>query len=37
MAIFFYTAGVLATRLFGGAFPDWFGSLPRSLYSCSRS
>ena len=33
MAIFFYTAGVLATRLFGGAFPEWFGSLPRSLFS----
>jgi voltage-gated sodium channel len=33
MSIFFYTAGVLATRLFGGDFPDWFGSLPRSLYT----
>lgn len=33
MAIFFYTAGVLATRLFGGTFPDWFGSLGKSLYS----
>jgi len=33
MSIFFYTAGVLATRLFGGQFPDWFGTLGRSLYS----
>jgi len=33
MLIFFYTAGVLATRLFGSSFPEWFGSLPKSLYS----
>ncbi|MCO5142033.1 MAG: ion transporter [Oligoflexia bacterium] len=33
MAIFFYTAAVLATRLFGTDFPDWFGSLGRSLYT----
>lgn len=33
MAIFFYTAGVLATRLFGETHPQWFGSLGRSLYS----
>jgi voltage-gated sodium channel len=33
MAIFFYTAGVLATRLFGQNFPDWFGSLGKSLYT----
>ncbi len=33
MAIFFYTMGVLATRLFGGAFEEWFGTLGRSLYS----
>lgn len=33
MAIFFYTAGVLATRLFGDAYPDWFGSLGKSLYT----
>ena len=33
MTIFFYTAGVLATRLFAASFPEWFGSLPRSLYS----
>lgn len=33
MTIFFYAAGVLATRLFAASFPEWFGSLPRSLYS----
>lgn len=33
MTIFFYTAGVLATRLFGENYPDWFGTLGRSLYS----
>lgn len=33
MSIFFFTAGVLATKLFGDAYPDWFGTLGRSLYS----
>lgn len=33
MAIFFFTAGVLATNLFGDAFPKWFGSLGASLFS----
>lgn len=33
MSIFFYTAGVLATRLFGETYPDWFGSLGKSLYT----
>jgi voltage-gated sodium channel len=33
MAIFFYTAGVLATRLFGTTHDEWFGTLGRSLYS----
>lgn len=33
MAIFFYTAGVLATKLFGATYPDWFGNLGRSLYT----
>jgi len=33
MGIFFYTAGVPATTLFGGDFPQWFGHLGRSLYS----
>jgi len=33
MAVFFYTASVLATNLFGAAFPGWFGTIGRSLYS----
>jgi len=33
MSIFFYTAGVLATRLFGSEFEEWFGTLGGSLYS----
>jgi voltage-gated sodium channel len=33
MAIFFYTAAVLATNLFGATFPDWFGTVGRSLFS----
>lgn len=33
MAIFFYTMGVLATRLFGDTHPDWFGTLGASLYT----
>ena len=33
LALIFYVAGVMATKLFGDAFPDWFGSLPRSVYS----
>lgn len=33
MSIFFYTAGVLATKLFGGAHPQWFGTLGESLYT----
>ncbi|MEM9236080.1 MAG: ion transporter [Verrucomicrobiota bacterium] len=33
MAIFFYTAAVLATGLFGDSHPDWFGSIGKSLFS----
>lgn len=33
MAIFYYTAGVLATNLFGSTHPQWFGSLGQSLYT----
>ncbi|MDQ8204290.1 ion transporter [Pelagicoccus sp. SDUM812003] len=33
MAIFFYTMAILATTLFGEAFPEWFGTLGASLYS----
>ena len=34
MMIFFYVCGVLATKLFGEAFPDWFGNLGASLIRC---
>jgi voltage-gated sodium channel len=33
MMVFFYTAGVLATNLFGATHPHWFGTLGASLYS----
>jgi len=33
MIVFFYTAGVLATNLFGATHPHWFGTLGASLYS----
>ncbi len=33
MGIIFYIGAVMATKLFGAAFPDWFGTLGRSLYS----
>jgi voltage-gated sodium channel len=33
MGVFFYTAAVLATNLFGAAFPGWFGTIGRSLFS----
>jgi len=33
MSIFFYTMGVLANKLFGAGFPEWFGSLGKSLYT----
>lgn len=33
MLIFFYTAGVLATKLFGATHPEFFGTLGGSLYS----
>ncbi|MGH1412485.1 MAG: ion transporter [Pelagimonas sp.] len=33
MAIIFYIGAVIATRLFGDAFPEWFGSLGSSAYS----
>ncbi|MCP5151489.1 MAG: ion transporter [Ectothiorhodospiraceae bacterium] len=33
LGLIFYVAGVMATKLFGAAFPDWFGTLPRSVYS----
>lgn len=33
MGIFFYTSAVLATKIFGGEFPVWFGSIGNSLYT----
>lgn len=33
MAIIFYIGAVMATKLFGASFPDWFGTLGRSGYS----
>jgi len=33
MSVFFYTAAVLATKLFGDTHPQWFGSIGESLFS----
>jgi voltage-gated sodium channel len=33
LALIFYVASVMATKLFGTAFPDWFGSVGASMYS----
>ena len=33
MGMMFYIGAVMATKLFGAAFPDWFGTLGRSAYS----
>ena len=33
MAIIFYISAVIATKLFGSEFPDWFGTLGLSAYS----
>lgn len=33
LALVFYVFAVMATKLFGGAFPVWFGSIGASLYS----
>ena len=33
MGLIFYVFAVIATGVFGEAFPDWFGTLGRSLYS----
>jgi len=33
LALIFYVAGVMATKLFGATFPDWFGTLPASIYT----
>ncbi|MCB9654110.1 MAG: ion transporter [Deltaproteobacteria bacterium] len=33
MGLVFYVSSVIATKLFGAAFPEWFGTIGRSLYS----
>ena len=33
LGLVFYVAAVMATQLFGDAFPDWFGTLGASFYS----
>ncbi len=33
LALVFYVFAVITTNLFGEAFPDWFGTLGRSLYT----
>jgi voltage-gated sodium channel len=33
MGMVFYIGAVMATKLFGAAFPDWFGDLGRSAYT----
>ena len=33
LLLIFYVAGVMATKLFGAGFPEWFGSVPASVYS----
>jgi len=33
MSLIFYVGAVIATKLFAGAFPEWFGTLGKSAYS----
>ena len=33
MGIIFYIGAVMATKLFGASFPEWFGTLGASFYS----
>ena len=33
LALIYYVYGIIATNLYGAAFPDWFGSLGKSCYS----
>jgi len=33
LALLFYVFAVIATKLFSAEFPDWFGSIGRSLYT----
>jgi voltage-gated sodium channel len=33
LAMLFYVFAVMATKLYGAAFPEWFGTIGRSMYS----
>lgn len=33
LALFFYVFAVMGTKLFGAEFPQWFGTLPRSMFT----
>ncbi len=33
LALVFYVFGVMATQLYGASFPEWFGSLGKSVYT----
>lgn len=33
LLIFYYVFAVIATKLFGGAYPEWFGNIGNSLYT----
>jgi voltage-gated sodium channel len=33
LILIFYVSAVMATKLFGGSFPDWFGTIGESMYS----
>ncbi len=33
LVLVFYVAGVMATKLFGAGFPEWFGSIGASMYT----
>jgi voltage-gated sodium channel len=33
LGLFFYVFSVMATKLFGADFPEWFGTIPASAYS----
>ncbi len=33
LTLFFYVGAVLSTKMFGEAFPDWFGTLGASMYT----
>lgn len=33
LGLIYYVGAVMATKLFGASFPDWFGSIPKSAYT----